>query len=127
MLEKKKTSFRFFLLVMKKKKLHSALLVSVCVFQVMPPQYLEQNDESASGSVPQTPINHGSDLSTSSTLKGAQFDPSTVVFSTRQAAAAGLKKADFHSWISPAERGFVLHVYVCSSELSCCVHVHRFK
>lgn len=121
---------------MKKKKLHSALLVSVCVFQVMPPQYLEQNDESTSGSVPQTPINHGSDLSTSSTLKGAQFDPSTVVFSTRQAdsnkfaAAAGLKKADFHSWISPAERGFVLHVYVCSSELkelSCCVHVHRFK
>lgn len=63
--------------VLKKHKgsvflVHRARLV----FQVMPPQYLEQNDESSSGSVPRTPINHGPDLSTSSTLKGAsvQFD-----------------------------------------------------
>lgn len=36
----------------------------------MPPQYLEQNDESSTGSVPLTPINHGPDLNANSTLKG---------------------------------------------------------
>lgn len=40
------------------------------MFQVMPPQYLEQQDESSSGSVPVTPVSHGAELSSSSTLKG---------------------------------------------------------
>lgn len=48
---------------------HVIVCVCVCV-QVMPPQYLEQNDDSSSGSVPLTPISHRPDLSTSSTLKG---------------------------------------------------------
>uniref|UniRef100_A0A7N8Y5W3 Retinoblastoma-like 2 (p130) n=1 Tax=Mastacembelus armatus TaxID=205130 RepID=A0A7N8Y5W3_9TELE len=38
--------------------------------EVMPPQYLEQNDESSTGSVPVTPINRGPDLSASSCVKG---------------------------------------------------------
>lgn len=42
----------------------SRFSVCVCVFQVMPPQYLEQNDESNPGSDPLTPIN------TSSAAKG---------------------------------------------------------
>ncbi|XP_062276424.1 retinoblastoma-like protein 2 [Scomber scombrus] len=47
--------------------------------QVMPPQYLEQNDESSTGSVPLTPINHGPDLNTSSTLKGVSPSPTTLL------------------------------------------------
>ncbi|XP_041794484.1 retinoblastoma-like protein 2 isoform X2 [Chelmon rostratus] len=47
--------------------------------QVMPPQYLEQNDESSSGSVPVTPISHRPDLNTSSTLKGVSPSPTTLL------------------------------------------------
>ncbi|XP_053174930.1 LOW QUALITY PROTEIN: retinoblastoma-like protein 2 [Scomber japonicus] len=47
--------------------------------EVMPPQYLEQNDESSSGSVPLTPINHGPDLNTSSTVKGVSPSPTTLL------------------------------------------------
>ncbi|XP_073328313.1 retinoblastoma-like protein 2 isoform X2 [Pagrus major] len=47
--------------------------------QVMPPQYLEQNDDSSSGNVPLTPVNHGPDLSTSSTLKGVSPSPTTLL------------------------------------------------
>ncbi|KAM9352525.1 retinoblastoma-like protein 2 [Symphorus nematophorus] len=47
--------------------------------QVMPPQYLEQNDESGSGSVPLTPVNHGQDLNANSTLKGVSPSPTTLL------------------------------------------------
>ncbi|KAM4573969.1 retinoblastoma-like protein 2 isoform 2-T2 [Odontesthes bonariensis] len=48
--------------------------------QVMPPQYLEQNsDSSTGGGVPHTPINHGPELSTSSTIKGVSPSPTTLV------------------------------------------------
>ncbi|XP_076589284.1 retinoblastoma-like protein 2 isoform X1 [Chaetodon auriga] len=47
--------------------------------QVMPPQYLEQSDDSSSGSVPLTPISHGQDLHTSSTLKGVSPSPTTLL------------------------------------------------
>lgn len=58
----------------------SCEVVNVCVrvCQVMPPQYLEQNDEGSSGGVPVTPSNHGTNLSTSSTLKGVTAFPSSV-------------------------------------------------
>uniref|UniRef100_A0A672ZQ64 Retinoblastoma-like protein 2 n=1 Tax=Sphaeramia orbicularis TaxID=375764 RepID=A0A672ZQ64_9TELE len=38
--------------------------------EVMPPQYLEQNDESSTTNLPLTPVNHGPDLNTNSTVKG---------------------------------------------------------
>lgn len=47
--------------------------------QVMPPQYLEQSDESSSGSVPVTPINHGADLNANSTVKGMSPSPTTLL------------------------------------------------
>ncbi|KAM7397198.1 hypothetical protein PAMP_020190 [Pampus punctatissimus] len=47
--------------------------------EVMPPQYLEQSDESSKGSVPLTPINHGADLSTNSTVKGVSPSPTTLL------------------------------------------------
>lgn len=47
--------------------------------EVMPPQYLEQNDESSTGSVPLTPINHGADLTTNSTIKGVSPSPTTLL------------------------------------------------
>ncbi|GLD61780.1 retinoblastoma-like protein 2, partial [Lates japonicus] len=45
---------------------------------VMPPQYLEQSDESSTGSVPVTPTSH-QDLSTSSTVKGVSPSPTTLL------------------------------------------------
>lgn len=47
--------------------------------QVMPPQYLEQNDESSTGSAPVTPINHGPELNTSSMVKGVSPSPTTLL------------------------------------------------
>ncbi|XP_074533560.1 retinoblastoma-like protein 2 isoform X2 [Halichoeres trimaculatus] len=47
--------------------------------QVMPPQYLEQSDESSSGNVPLTPNSHGSELNASSTLKGVSPSPTTLI------------------------------------------------
>ncbi|XP_075884813.1 retinoblastoma-like protein 2 isoform X2 [Nelusetta ayraudi] len=48
--------------------------------QVMPPQYLEQNDESSStNAAARSPINPGSDLSTSSTLKGVSPSPTSLL------------------------------------------------
>ncbi|XP_026166676.1 retinoblastoma-like protein 2 isoform X1 [Mastacembelus armatus] len=47
--------------------------------EVMPPQYLEQNDESSTGSVPVTPINRGPDLSASSCVKGVSPSPTTLL------------------------------------------------
>ncbi|CAI5668394.1 unnamed protein product [Oreochromis niloticus] len=47
--------------------------------EVMPPQYLEQQDESSSGSVPVTPVSHGAELSSSSTLKGVSPSPTTLL------------------------------------------------
>ncbi|KAI3371032.1 hypothetical protein L3Q82_023524 [Scortum barcoo] len=47
--------------------------------EVMPPQYLEQNDESSTGSVPLTPMNHGPDLHTNSTIKGVSPSPTTLL------------------------------------------------
>ncbi|KAF3706008.1 Retinoblastoma-like protein 2 130 kDa retinoblastoma-associated protein [Channa argus] len=38
--------------------------------EVMPPQYLEQNNESSTGSVPLTPINQGPELNSNSSVKG---------------------------------------------------------
>uniref|UniRef100_A0A8P4GD20 Retinoblastoma-like protein 2 n=1 Tax=Dicentrarchus labrax TaxID=13489 RepID=A0A8P4GD20_DICLA len=47
------------------ESLHAAKDQVPACQQVMPPQYLEQNDESSSGIIPLTPINHGPDLNTS--------------------------------------------------------------
>ncbi|CAJ1055794.1 retinoblastoma-like protein 2 isoform X1 [Xyrichtys novacula] len=47
--------------------------------QVMPPQYLEQNDEGGSSSAPLTPNNQGAELNTSSTLKGVSPSPTTLI------------------------------------------------
>ncbi|XP_028285723.1 retinoblastoma-like protein 2 isoform X2 [Parambassis ranga] len=48
--------------------------------EVMPPQYLEQNNESSSGSVPHTPASHGADLSSgSSSVKGVSPSPTTLL------------------------------------------------
>ncbi|XP_040894043.1 retinoblastoma-like protein 2 isoform X2 [Toxotes jaculatrix] len=47
--------------------------------EVMPPQYLEQNDEGSTGSVPITPVNHGPELNTSSTVKGVSPSPTTLL------------------------------------------------
>ncbi|XP_039665792.1 retinoblastoma-like protein 2 isoform X1 [Perca fluviatilis] len=44
--------------------------------QVMPPQYLEHNDDR---SVPLTPVSHGSDLHTGSTVKGVSPSPTTLL------------------------------------------------
>lgn len=47
--------------------------------QVMPPQYLEQSDETSSRNVPLTPNSHGADLTTSSTMKGVSPSPATLI------------------------------------------------
>nr|XP_046249917.1 retinoblastoma-like protein 2 isoform X2 [Scatophagus argus] len=47
--------------------------------QVMPPQHLEQNDDSSSGGVSVTPISHAPDLNASSTLKGVSPSPTTLL------------------------------------------------
>ncbi|XP_030587418.1 retinoblastoma-like protein 2 isoform X2 [Archocentrus centrarchus] len=47
--------------------------------EVMPPQYLEQHDESGSGGVPVTPVSRGAELSSSSTLKGVSPSPTTLL------------------------------------------------
>ncbi|XP_076026147.1 retinoblastoma-like protein 2 isoform X2 [Genypterus blacodes] len=46
--------------------------------EVMPPQYLEQNDGSHTASVPLTPITHGPDLTANSTIKGVSPSPTTL-------------------------------------------------
>uniref|UniRef100_A0A8C9XBB7 RB transcriptional corepressor like 2 n=1 Tax=Sander lucioperca TaxID=283035 RepID=A0A8C9XBB7_SANLU len=48
--------------------------------QVMPPQYLEHNDDS---SVPLTPVSHGPDLHTGSTAKGRGVSPSPTTLLDR--------------------------------------------
>ncbi|XP_022617346.1 retinoblastoma-like protein 2 [Seriola dumerili] len=53
-------------------------LVPACQ-EVMPPQYLEQNDDSSTGSVPNTPVNHGPELNTNSTVKGVSPSPTTLL------------------------------------------------
>ncbi|KAM9854316.1 retinoblastoma-like protein 2 [Aulostomus maculatus] len=47
--------------------------------EVMPPQYLEPSDDSGSGSVPLTPVSHGHNLNTSSTIKGVSPSPTTLL------------------------------------------------
>ncbi|XP_026220835.1 retinoblastoma-like protein 2 isoform X1 [Anabas testudineus] len=47
--------------------------------EVMPPQYLEQIDESSSGNDVLTPINQGPDLNTSSVVKGVSPSPTTLL------------------------------------------------
>ncbi|XP_060892212.1 retinoblastoma-like protein 2 isoform X1 [Labrus mixtus] len=53
-------------------------LVPTCQ-QVMPPQYLEQNNESSSGSVPLIPSNQRINLNANSTLKGWSVSPSPLL------------------------------------------------
>ncbi|KAM3869888.1 retinoblastoma-like protein 2 [Diretmus argenteus] len=48
--------------------------------EVMPPQYLEQNDGCSSlGSAPLTPITHGPDLTANSAIKGVSPSPTTLL------------------------------------------------
>ncbi|XP_003967379.1 retinoblastoma-like protein 2 [Takifugu rubripes] len=47
--------------------------------QVMPPQYLEQNNDSSSGSLPITPVNQGQNLNIGSALKGMSPSPTTLL------------------------------------------------
>ncbi|KAM9376938.1 retinoblastoma-like protein 2 isoform 2-T2 [Pholidichthys leucotaenia] len=47
--------------------------------EVMPPQHLEQNDDSSTGSIPRTPVDHGPELHTNSTTKGVAPSPPTLV------------------------------------------------
>ncbi|XP_013878432.1 retinoblastoma-like protein 2 [Austrofundulus limnaeus] len=46
--------------------------------EVMPPQYLEPNDESNTSSVPATPINNAAELSANRTAKGVSPSPTTL-------------------------------------------------
>ncbi|KAG7218050.1 hypothetical protein INR49_020660 [Caranx melampygus] len=46
--------------------------------EVMPPQYLEQNDDSSTGST-NTPVTHGPELSTNSTIKGVSPSPTMLL------------------------------------------------
>ncbi|XP_038138136.1 retinoblastoma-like protein 2 isoform X2 [Cyprinodon tularosa] len=46
--------------------------------EVMPPQYLEQNEETSTGSVSHTPIKAGSDLRASSIIKGVSPSPTSL-------------------------------------------------
>lgn len=57
--------------------------------EVMPPQYLEQNDESSTGSVPLTPINHGADLNANSSLKGVVSPSPTTLLDRYSSPPAG--------------------------------------
>ncbi|XP_034031636.1 retinoblastoma-like protein 2 isoform X2 [Thalassophryne amazonica] len=47
--------------------------------EVMPPQYLEQHDDSSTGSGPHTPISRGPDLTSNSALKGVSPSPTTLL------------------------------------------------
>ncbi|KAK7890920.1 hypothetical protein WMY93_022883 [Mugilogobius chulae] len=47
--------------------------------EVMPPQYLEQNDDSSSVTLPLTPVNQGTDLNANSTSKGVSPSPTTLL------------------------------------------------
>ncbi|XP_029008885.1 retinoblastoma-like protein 2 isoform X2 [Betta splendens] len=47
--------------------------------EVMPPQYLEPNDERGPGSVPLTPVGPGADLHASSSFKGMSPSPTTLL------------------------------------------------
>uniref|UniRef100_A0A3Q2QYB8 Retinoblastoma-like protein 2 n=1 Tax=Fundulus heteroclitus TaxID=8078 RepID=A0A3Q2QYB8_FUNHE len=46
--------------------------------EVMPPQYLEQNEEANTGSVPLTPVKSGADLRTNSVVKGVSPSPTSL-------------------------------------------------
>uniref|UniRef100_A0A1A7XP02 Retinoblastoma-like 2 (p130) n=1 Tax=Iconisemion striatum TaxID=60296 RepID=A0A1A7XP02_9TELE len=46
--------------------------------EVMPPQYLEQNEESSGAGIPLTPTSQGPDLSTNSSIKGVSPSPTTL-------------------------------------------------
>ncbi|XP_015254352.1 PREDICTED: retinoblastoma-like protein 2 [Cyprinodon variegatus] len=46
--------------------------------EVMPPQYLEQNEETSTGSVSHTPIKAGSDLRANSIIKGVSPSPTSL-------------------------------------------------
>ncbi|XP_055011295.1 retinoblastoma-like protein 2 [Boleophthalmus pectinirostris] len=47
--------------------------------EVMPPQYLEQSEESSSVALPLTPVNQGPDLNSNSTSKGVSPSPTTLM------------------------------------------------
>ncbi|XP_072242879.1 retinoblastoma-like protein 2 isoform X2 [Leuresthes tenuis] len=69
--------------------------------QVMPPQYLEQNDDiSAAGGVPQTPVSHGAELSSSSTMKGVSPSPTTLVDRYSSPPTGGFRRRLF---VDPVE------------------------
>lgn len=55
------------------QRIHKYSCVCACVCQVMPPQYLEQNNDSSSGSLPITPVNQGQNLNIGSALKGILY------------------------------------------------------
>ncbi|PWA33060.1 hypothetical protein CCH79_00013119 [Gambusia affinis] len=58
------------------QSLHSAKVPS-CQ-EVMPPQYLEQNEETNNGSIPLTPVKSGPDLRTNSIVKGVSPSPTSL-------------------------------------------------
>ncbi|MEQ2291060.1 hypothetical protein AMECASPLE_009502, partial [Ameca splendens] len=58
------------------QSLHSAKVPS-CQ-EVMPPQYLEQNEETNTGSIPLTPVKSGPDLRTNSIFKGVSPSPTSL-------------------------------------------------
>ncbi|KAG7232287.1 hypothetical protein INR49_009072 [Caranx melampygus] len=56
--------------------------------EVMPPQYLEQNDESSTGST-NTPVTHGPELSTNSTIKGLSVPSPTMLLDRYTSSPTG--------------------------------------
>ncbi|XP_070686183.1 retinoblastoma-like protein 2 [Pempheris klunzingeri] len=75
--------------------------------QVMPPQYLEQNDEGSTGSVPVTPISHGPDLSANSTIKGVSPSPTTLLDRYSSPPAGAARRRLFVDPVDGSESGVV--------------------
>ncbi|XP_061577567.1 retinoblastoma-like protein 2 [Cololabis saira] len=65
--------------------------------EVMPPQYLEQNDESGTGPVPLTPSSHGPELST---VKGVPPSPTTLLDRYSSPPTGGFRRRLF---VDPVE------------------------
>uniref|UniRef100_A0A3Q3A7U2 Retinoblastoma-like 2 (p130) n=1 Tax=Kryptolebias marmoratus TaxID=37003 RepID=A0A3Q3A7U2_KRYMA len=68
--------------------------------EVMPPQYLEQNDDINTSGVPVTPMNHGAELSATRTVKGASPSPTTLQDRYSSPSTGGFRRRLF---VDPVE------------------------
>ncbi|XP_041851966.1 retinoblastoma-like protein 2 isoform X2 [Melanotaenia boesemani] len=68
--------------------------------EVMPPQYLEQNDDSSTGGAPVTPVTHGPELSSNSAIKGVSPSPTTLLDRYSSPPTSGFRRRLF---VDPVE------------------------